>query len=440
MADRIRASSVARHTNILVAPVTVMRIFFSAGEPSGDLHGANLIRQLKRLQPQLECVGYGGEKMAEAGCELHENLTRLAVMWIWRVLLNIRTFLALRDRAAKYFRDHKPDAVVLIDYPGFNWHLAKAAHELKIPVFYYGAPQLWAWASWRVDKMRRWVDHVLCKLPFEQDWFRQHGCRATYIGHPYFDQLTSCPLQTKVLEELAHDKRPLVTILPGSRTQEVLQNLPAFLRAIPRIRDRVPQTRFAIASFNDAQAQLAHTMVLRSGLKVEIHVRKTQELIHAARCCMACSGSVSLEILYHAKPTVIHYGAGPLGYFMQGIFRRVKYITLVNLLAEGDLFPPRITPFDPDAPGAEDVPMPEYLTWLNRSPQLARHVVEWLTDDAAYAYKVSLLHDLRKRFAQSGASLTGAKYILAALQKETEGVPPPHFAAQPSESTQRQSL
>ena len=161
-----------------------MRIFFSVGEPSGDLHGANLIRQLRHERNDLELVGYGGPEMAAAGCQLHEDLTRLAVMWLLRVLLNIHKFWDLVCRADRYFRHHRPDAVVLIDYPGFNWWIARRAKAHNIPVFYYGTPQLWAWASWRVKKMRRFVDHVLCKLPFEEEWYRQRGCNATHVGHP----------------------------------------------------------------------------------------------------------------------------------------------------------------------------------------------------------------------------------------------------------------
>ena len=166
-----------------------LTIFFSAGEPSGDLHGANLIRQLQARCPGLQAVGYGGPKMAEAGCQLHADLTALAVMWFARVLVNLHKFWGLVSRADRYFRHHRPDAVVLIDYPGFNWWIARRAKVHGIPVFYYTPPQIWAWARWRVKKMRRLVDHVLCSLPFEEAWLRRHGCNATFVGHPFFDEV-----------------------------------------------------------------------------------------------------------------------------------------------------------------------------------------------------------------------------------------------------------
>ena len=177
------------NSDFLQARQERMTIFFSAGEPSGDLHGANLIRQLRRLRPEVKCVGYGGPEMAAAGCELHADLTVLAVMWFLRALLNLHKFLALASRADRYFRHQRPDAVVLIDYPGFNWWIARRAKAHGIPVFYYCPPQIWAWGSWRIKKMRRSVDHVLCALPFEATWFRRNGCRATFVGHPFFDEV-----------------------------------------------------------------------------------------------------------------------------------------------------------------------------------------------------------------------------------------------------------
>ena len=147
-------------------------IFFSAGDPSGDLHGANLIRQLRRRSGDLQAVGYGGPNMAAAGCRLHADLTALAVMWFVRAIANLHRFWGLVSRADRWFRHHRPDAVVLVDYPGFNWWIARRAKVHGIPVFYYMPPQIWAWATWRAGKMRRLVDHVLCSLPFEEPWLR----------------------------------------------------------------------------------------------------------------------------------------------------------------------------------------------------------------------------------------------------------------------------
>jgi lipid-A-disaccharide synthase len=404
-----------------------LRIFFSVGEPSGDLHGANLIRALQAHCPDIECVGYGGPLMAEAGCRLHVDLTALAVMWFLRALLNLHRFLHLASLADRYFRHHRPDAVVLIDYPGFNWWIARRAKAHGIPVFYYTPPQIWAWASWRVKKMRRYVDHVLCSLPFEQEWFRAHGCNATFVGHPYFDEVRQQRLDADLVQRLRRRTGPLVVILPGSRTQEVGQNLPWFLKAAKLIREKLPDARFAVASFKPHQAELAQKMIAGSGLAIDVYLRKTPELIHLADCCLAVSGSVSLELLYQAKPTVVLYRISRFAYFVQGFFRRVKYITLVNLLTVDELFPKDLSPYDPNAPGAERVLVPEYLTCEDKSQQLAAHVIEWLTEPEKRQRRVAELEQLRMRIAHGGASKAAAEYIARTLEGRAKPLPRPHF-------------
>ncbi|HUG70217.1 MAG TPA: lipid-A-disaccharide synthase [Pirellulaceae bacterium] len=404
-----------------------MRIFFSVGEPSGDIHGANLVRELRARDRDIECVGYGGPKMLAAGCELQEDLTKFAVMWFIRVLLNIHHFWRLYRRADAYFGEYRPDAVVLIDYPGFNWWVARAAKRYDIPVFYYGVPQIWAWAGWRIKKMRRLVDHTLCKLPFEEPWYRARGCNATYVGHPFFDETTSHPLDRDFIAHQRAISGRLVTILPGSRTQEVTSNLSWFIKAAGLLHQAVPETRFAIASFNGRQAHLARQMVAGASLPIEVHVGKTPELIHLATCCMACSGSVSLELLYHEKPTVILYWVSRTGYFVQKHFRTVKYITLVNLFAADDLFPKRITPYDPNEPGADRIPFPEYVTCGDKSQQIADHIIEWLSDDTKLQARIALLTDLSEQHARPGASARAAEYILGTLTGNAPRVPAPHF-------------
>jgi lipid-A-disaccharide synthase len=403
-----------------------MKIFFSVGEPSGDLHAANLIRELRRQRPDVECVGYGGPKMQAAGCELHRDLTALAVMWFLRVLLNIHKFLALVNRADRYFRHQRPDAVVLVDYPGFNWWIARRAKRHGIPVFYYAPPQIWAWGSWRVKKMRRFVDHVLCSLPFEEEWFRERGCHATFVGHPYFDEVRQHQLDQAFVAEMLGRQGPLVTILPGSRGQEVTSNLRWFLKAAESVRSRVPKARFAIAAFKPQHAEYARTLVNEARLPIDVYVNKTPELIYVAECCMAVSGSVSLELLYQKKPTVILYWITRFAYFVQSFFRKVRYITLVNLLNAKELFPAKFAPYDPKEPGDQRVLFPEYLTWEDKSLQIAGHITRWLVDDNRREGLIAELAKLKARVGHGGASKTAADYILNQLDRRRI-VPRPHF-------------
>ncbi|MGA2621662.1 MAG: hypothetical protein ABSF26_29020 [Thermoguttaceae bacterium] len=429
-----------------------IRIFFSAGEPSGDLHAANLIAELRRRCADFEAVGYGGPRMAAAGGRLQADLTRLAVMWFARAVANLPRFWDLVSRADRYFRHHRPDAVVLVDYPGFNWWIARRAKVHRIPVFYYTPPQIWAWATWRAEKMRRLTDHVLCSLPFEEEWLRRRGCNATFVGHPFFDQVRNERPDQAFLADWRRRPGPLVTILPGSRTQEVSHNLPGLLKAAVAIRRAVPQVRLAVAAFQPRQAEMARRMAAAAGWTLgngigdwglgiggaasgggegedagtrgrgdaetrtlEIHSGKTPELMQLADCTMACSGSVSLELLYYTKPTVILYQISRPAYALQRHFRKVKYITLVNLLATGELYPADLSPYDPSQPGAEQVPFPEYLTCADRSERIAAHVIEWLRDPVSRAARVAELEQLKARVAHAGASARAADYILDAL-------------------------
>jgi len=414
-----------------------IRIFFSAGEPSGDIHGSNLIRQLQAQCPQVEAVGFGGPRMQQAGAQLHTDLTRLAVMWFGRALWHLPTFGNLVSWADRYFRHHRPQAVVLVDYPGLNWWIARRAKVHGIPVFYYAPPQIWAWGRWRVRKMRRLVDLVLCGLPFETSWFQQHGCRAVYVGHPFFDELPQQKLDHGFLQAMQAQGR-WVTILPGSRMQEVEANLPAFFKTASLVHQAVPGVRFAVACYRADQAELARRRIAAAQLPlpIQVYVGRTPELIALADCCLACSGSVSLELLYRAKPTVIHYAIRPLAYRVQEYFRKVQYITLVNLLAmEEPLSPQDLSAYDPTGPTADRVPFPEYLTYQDKSASMAGHLVEWLTQEERRLACIRRLEELRAAVAQPGAACQAAHYILQNLGvlpplKQEQGIiPPPHFQA-----------
>ncbi len=421
-----------------------LTIFFSAGEPSGDLHGANLIRQLQSQGENIEAVGYGGPQMAAAGCRLHFDLTVLAVMWFARALLNLHKFWDLASRADRYFRHHRPDAVVLIDFPGFNWWIARRAKAHGIPVFYYCPPQIWAWAGWRIKKMRRLVDHVLCCLPFEQTWFQQRGCNATFVGHPFFDEVNRHTVDKEFTGREKSKTGPLVTILPGSRTQEVTHNLRWFLKAADLVVRQVPDARFAVAAFKPQQAEIARKEIARqeiarqndkidnlhgnrNKLTVDVHLGRTPELMQAADCCMACSGSVSLELLYHKRPTVILYWISPMAYFMQRRFRRCRYITLVNLLTVDDLFLARETTAEENQKDAQSALFPEYLTSRDKSRQIADNIILWLRDEPSRRSTENRLALLKDQVAHGGASRRAAQYILESIDRDETKVLRPHF-------------
>ncbi len=394
-----------------------MRIFISAGEPSGDLHAANLIHALRERAPAAEFVGYGGPRMTEAGATLLYPLVNLAVMWFLSVFLNIITFIRLVVRADRYFRDERPDAVVLVDYPGLHWWIAKRAKARGVPVFYFVPPQLWAWAGWRVKKVRENVDLVLCSLPFEPAWYHDRDVpQAVYVGHPYFDELQDRELDEAFLKAQKTDDRPVLAILPGSRTLELKRNLPILASAAAQLAEARPDVRFVVACLHDRHKALAEEVVgetlAASGRpepKLEILAGRTPELIRLADVAWSVSGSVSLELMMEALPTVIVYKIRPFDLWVARWFIKSKYITLVNLLADAEL-------------------MPEYLTSVDVSADLARWARTWLDDPLARARATADLAALRHTAARPGAAGRAADQILCWLHDHRGAAPPPSSA------------
>ncbi len=406
-----------------------MRIFISAGEPSGDLHAANLIHSLRRCFPDAQFEGFGGEKMEEAGARLHYPLVNLAVMWFLSVLLNLLTFIRLIFKADRCFRDNPPSAVVLIDYPGLHWWIARRARARGIPVFYFVPPQIWAWAAWRVRKVRRDVDLVLCSLPFEPAWYHARGVsQAVYVGHPYFDELADRSLDVDFLSQERSKPGTLVAILPGSRTQEVTRNLPDMIRAARKLAEKCPDARFAVACLHDRHKAIAEQIISREmagnsaipGLGLEVHARRTAELIRLARVAWAVSGSVGLELLVESLPSVVIYKVNRFDLWIARPFIKAKYISLVNLLADSEVFP-------------------EYLTWRDVSDDLARWALTWLVDLAARKQRTEALENLRRRVAEPGACDRAAERIAAWLNQSRRGHEPDEGAVSSGASSGRLS-
>lgn len=378
-----------------------MKLFFSAGEPSGDLHGANLIRALKRRDPGIAVTGFGGPKMAAAGASLHYPLTELSVMGLRRVLEHLPTFFRLGADAERLFRTDRPDAVVLIDYPGFNFELAKRARAAGIPVYYFVPPQLWAWRRGRVRQVRKWCAGVLSALPFEDDWYRARGVRTHYVGHPYFDELAAQRPDPAFLADERAKGGSVVALLPGSRNQEVAANFEMMLAAARKVKAARPDARFLVAAFNDRHAARVREVAAREGFPVAVHVGRTPEVIELADACVAVSGSVSLELMFRAKPSVIVYRMAPLSLWLARRLVKLPYFTLVNLLANAELFP-------------------EIATARDESDRIAGHVLNWLNNPNVRDAAVDRIAALRDRVAVPGACERTADFLLgepAALRR-----------------------
>ena len=230
-----------------------MRLFIIAGEPSGDLHGSNLVRAIRAQRPDLQLEGFGGPLMQAAGVHLHRHLSHLSFMGFVEVVRNLGHVIKNFRVAEQAISDSRADALVLIDYPGFNLRMAKWAKKRGLKVIWYIAPQTWAWKENRVHRLRRYVDEVLCILPFEEAYFKGFGVSARFVGHPLLDAVPMDEAQgtrgggrgtdhnARGNEEAA--SAPLIALLPGSRRQEVSRILPEMVKAMAHL----PGYRWAVA-------------------------------------------------------------------------------------------------------------------------------------------------------------------------------------------------
>ena len=378
-------------------------LFFSVGEPSGDLHASNLIDQLRHLDPQLRYRGLGGARMAASGCEIDYDLTQLAVVGIIEVLPKLREFFRVADLAEAVMKRERPSAVVLVDFPGFNWHMAKRAQRLGIPVIYYLPPQLWAWGAWRLKKMRRYVDRVLCNLPFEPDWYAARNVEVEYVGHPFFDEVHARQLDARFLQSWRDHDGLQVAVLPGSRTREVEKIWPMQLAALRELGRRYPRTRFLVAAHRDAQCRACERLLNASdrNLNIEFFVGKTSEIIALCDCALMKSGSVSLEMMARGKPAVVAYHATRSFYAIGRCLTRLNSMTLPNMIA------------------GETV-MPEFLAIGSTSKTTGQIIaaMDRLLGDARAAQSQKL-NVLAARYAQPGASRRAATAILETLTAPT---------------------
>lgn len=383
-------------------------IFFSVGEPSGDLHASKLIAELRNHLPGYQVSGFGGPLMRQAGCRLDYELTNLAVVGIVEVLPKLREFFRVADLAEEEFRKGKTKAVVLVDFPGFNFHIAKRAKKYGIPVYYYLPPQLWAWAGWRIRKIRRWVDHVLCNLPFEPAWYRERGVQVQDVGHPFFDEVAQRELDKNFLATYRQQEDLKVAVLPGSRGHEVSRNWPVQLEVIRRLHQQYPNIRFLVAAYREKQRDWCQREMSESdrSLPIDFYVGKTSEIIEVSDFAFMVSGSVSLELMARGTPALVIYRPSRLTYMIGKSLASCRFISLPNLIADKEIMHEMISVGSPEKA-------------ISALVEESKKLIE---DKNYRLVKKQELLDLNARFAQPGATLKAATFI-AHTMKQQESIP-----------------
>lgn len=310
------------------------KIFLLAGEASGDLHGANLAMALKAVRPDIELEGWGGPKMEAARVNLYRTLKDLAFMGFVEVLANIFTIKRNFTLIKNHLSGHKPDALVLIDYPGFNLKIAKWAHRQGIRVFYFISPTVWAWKADRANIIRESVEQLYCILPFEVDFYKQLNYDVTYVGNPLVDSISRFIPDEGFLAAHNFCKGAYIAVLPGSRHQELKRILPVMVGAMAQL----PQKKFVIARTSLLPEEEFTSILNRIHpdwkKNVSIVTDKTYDVLFNASSAMVTSGTATLETALLNIPQVVCYAANSLNILIAKAFVKVKYISLVNLIPD----------------------------------------------------------------------------------------------------------
>lgn len=304
-----------------------MRLFVVAGETSGDAHAARLVEELCYLDPDVRISGLGGPRLRALSNEVEDWIDDAAVIGLWDVLRRYTWFRRKFNSALSRVDDEKPDAVLLVDYPGFNLRFAQALQLLRPPlkIIYYISPQVWAWNRGRIPRMARWLDRMLCIFPFEKDLYERSGLPAEFVGHPLAEELR--PVRADARDP------DLFALLPGSRSREVRKIFPAMLDAAREILRVRPGTRFAAAAMNEDNGAAMQKMAADAGVPVEVGLRNARTLMETATAGLVASGTATLEATLLGLPYALVYKVAWITYFPARILIKVPYLGMANILA-----------------------------------------------------------------------------------------------------------
>ncbi len=309
-----------------------LKFFLVAGEPSGDLHGAKLIKAIKSLNPFTSFIGHGGSLMENEGMKIIEHINRLSVMGFKEVIVHLPRIWKIMIKTISFIEKVKPDRVILIDYPGFNLRLAKNISKLKIPISYFILPQAWAWKRKRVELVKKYCDQTYSLFPFEKSWYNSMGVNTKFFGHPFIDIEHLNETRTQFFKKHnLNQKNKLIALLPGSRQQEIIKHWSVYVKTIALLRKELPTLQVVIAKSSNTTFP-----VLDKSFKVEENAKIA---IVASDVAIVASGTATLECAVEETPFVTCYKVSWLTWILAKHFVKIKYSSIVNLIANKEVVP-----------------------------------------------------------------------------------------------------
>lgn len=310
-----------------------MKYYCIAGEASGDLHASNLIRAIREEDSEADIRAWGGDLMEAAGAEVVKHYRDLAFMGFVEVVSNIRTILGNFKACKADITAFQPDALILVDYPGFNLRMAKWAKAKGFKVFYYISPQLWAWHSSRVHGIKANIDRMFVILPFEQEFYAKYDYAVDFVGHPLLDVVDDYEPKIDLREQLQLDDQRIIAVLPGSRRQEISRMLPTMLA----MAEDFPEEQFVVAGAPSIPTEFYQNFLDQGSENVHLISGRTYDLLNEAYAAMVTSGTATLETGLFGVPQLVCYRGGRLSYLIARRLVNVKYISLVNLILDRPL-------------------------------------------------------------------------------------------------------
>lgn len=357
-------------------------IFISAGDPSADFYGRELLTEMHRVCGEVEFFGLGGPLMQKAGLRPLADHRELAVLGFWEIVPKYFFFRSLMRKTVREIERIRPKAVVLIDYPGFNLRLAARIRQLNIPIVYYISPQVWAWGKGRVAKIKELVDLMLVIFPFEEEFYRSHDIKAKYTGHPIVDRYASIPGKEECRRRLDFQDTTFA-LLPGSRVQEVKRMLPAMIDASRKIRSEMPAAEFVIGGVEHVPLEVYHGII--GAEHIPVVIGRTPEIMCGADVVIVSSGTATIETAYFATPMIVVYKTGALTYQIAKRLIKLNHIGMVNIVAGQAV-------------------VPEFIQGQVTGEALAAEAIDIVNDTARLAQMVMDLKMVRERLGDGDAA------------------------------------
>jgi lipid-A-disaccharide synthase len=376
-------------------------ILIIAGEASGDLHGANLVKAVQRMDPEAGFVGIGGENMAGAGVEIVVPSDDMAVVGVTEAIPKVMTVYGAAKRIKSILKNQRPALLVLIDYPDFNLHIAKFAKRAQVPVLYYISPQVWAWRSGRVKKIARLTDRIAVILPFEKEFYAERGVEVDYVGHPLLDTDPPEPPQDISMAGFGRDGRsPVVALMPGSRKTEISGLLPHMLGAVRILMETYPGIRCMLPQAKTIESAYIASYIQDAPCQIEVTKEPVYGVLNQCHVALVASGTATLETAIMAVPMVILYKTAAISYWVARAMVGVSHIGLANLVAGNGV-------------------VPELIQKEVTAGNIAAEAARFLGDSKYREETVRALRDVRLKLGQGGASDRTAEICLEMIYVET---------------------